>query len=296
MRVVHVLRKPADAPTLVQNVLAHGCGALHVRATEISTKESTARKLGHSAYQIKKGRHGSIVAAGQEGTKDTLCVRRHRPDWRVIAAYLKEARSRKGMSRNAVATALGVGAYYYWWEGYQERGRLPAPEMWPQLKAVLEFDDTHDTVMTETVEVPRVMEAGGGTGRWPANLILEHQPSCEVVGSKRVKTGTATTGAPGWQSDYVGGKSVRRGFSGGFADGDGCEEVPDWRCDLSCPVRVLDQLSLEAGMHSAGNKRPPQHNVEHGYWEDGGWKPLDENPDRYKDTGGASRFFKQVRG
>ena len=48
-------------------------------------------------------------------------------------------------------------------------------------------------------------------------------------------------------------------------------------------------------MHKAGNKKPPRHNVEHGLWVDGGWKPLDRNPDMYSDEGGASRFFKHTQ-
>lgn len=170
MRVIHLLRKPPE-DRLAVNVPLHGCGALHIRGIRIPTTESTSRRLGHNAYQVQGGRHGSLITAGQEGSKHSIEVRKHRPDWREIAVYLREHREALGLSRNAMGELLGVGATYYWWEG---KGRLPSPEAWLRLKDALGFDDTFDQVMTETETVHRTMWSGGIGGRWPSNLILEH--------------------------------------------------------------------------------------------------------------------------
>jgi hypothetical protein len=138
-------------------------------------------------------------------------------------------------------------------------------------------------------------------GRWPANLILQHLPLCELMGTKRVEpsTGSGRTGqgARGWDGSEVYRPRTEdrdQNFGGtSYVDEEGKETVEAWACVPGCPVVELDEQSLAGGMHTAGNKRPPSHNVEHGLWVDGGWKPLNRNPDMYGDEGGASRFFKQ---
>ncbi|MHC4779995.1 MAG: hypothetical protein ACYTFG_15595 [Planctomycetota bacterium] len=141
-------------------------------------------------------------------------------------------------------------------------------------------------------------------GRWPANLVLEHHDGCRRAGTKTVTAGTGSgrtgKGARGWDGSDVYRPNTEdrdRGFGGtSYGHGDCTETVDAWECVEGCPVADLDEQSLAGGMHPAGNKKPPKHNVKHGLWVDGGWKPLDRNPDMYSDTGGASRFFKQVGG
>ena len=75
-------------------------------------------------------------------------------------------------------------------------------------------------------------------GRWPANVVVVHRAGCRVVGELRVPTGTA-------HRERSGGKTI---FSDTekkplpnitYGDSDGMETVPDWRCDLGCPVGAL---------------------------------------------------------
>jgi hypothetical protein len=83
------------------------------------------------------------------------------------------------------------------------------------------------------------------TGRWPANLVLEHRPECRCVGTKEVKThwGQPTErGNPKDRSVYGKGwhaedKPV------GYANADGKETVAAWSCVEGCPVAALDEQS-----------------------------------------------------
>jgi site-specific DNA-methyltransferase (adenine-specific) len=129
------------------------------------------------------------------------------------------------------------------------------------------------------------------SGRWPANLILQHKQGCERGGTRKVP---GITGGTGNHEGSVYGKRTQQGAP--VQDYAGTETIEAWECAPDCPAADLDQQSLAGGMHPAGNKKAPANNVKHGFWVDGGWKPLGRNPDIYGDSGGASRFFKQVKG
>ena len=125
-------------------------------------------------------------------------------------------------------------------------------------------------------------------GRWPSNVILEHRPECKCVGSKKVKGIGGDVSGKEASSPQWGGRT-RVPFSR-HADKDGLEEVPAWECHEDCPVKALDDQS---GVLTSGGKQgniyttdkkglvfPGLHRVT---------SPL------ISDTGGASRFFKQIK-
>lgn len=56
MKVIHVLRKPLSEPTVVANVLKHGCGALNIDATRI-TGEGASPSI---ARRASAGRAGVV--------------------------------------------------------------------------------------------------------------------------------------------------------------------------------------------------------------------------------------------
>lgn len=134
-------------------------------------------------------------------------------------------------------------------------------------------------------------------GRFPTNFILVHDPACKCVGTKKVKpsngSGTAYQDNKEFANQIYQGGWNPKGVSGtaGFTDSEGNEEVPNWKCESSCPVNSLDTQSrilksgeLKAG-HKQGNLRrsmldSPETLIEKDY---GG------------DEGGASRFFKQFQ-
>ncbi|MBQ73357.1 MAG: hypothetical protein CMJ67_10680 [Planctomycetaceae bacterium] len=72
---------------------------------------------------------------------------------------------------------------------------------------------------------------------------------------------------------------------------DGCRCDGDWICEPGCPVARLDADSLAGGMHSAGSSRSAKREA-----GKTGMFPMDGDGHRFGDTGGASRFYKQIGG
>jgi hypothetical protein len=140
------------------------------------------------------------------------------------------------------------------------------------------------------------------SGRWPANVILQHLDGCRCEGIKRVKA-TSIHGESiavrrsGVHHTAGGHQSVGRKQSvTGHADKDGKETVANWICEPGCPVARLDAESLVGGMHSAGKAK--LHDRDRGTCQvtsfTGG--QANTNGGRFGDKGGASRFYKQVGG
>lgn len=88
-----------------------------------------------------------------------------------------------------------------------------------------------------------IQERCGGKGRWPADALFSHDPRCILVGSRKVKGCPATViqgGKDGGGYDPDSGDGSRRGVFEGYGDEDGMEEVDEFACVPSCPVRLLD--------------------------------------------------------
>jgi hypothetical protein len=132
---------------------------------------------------------------------------------------------------------------------------------------------------------------GQKLGRWPANLVLQHLPECQPEGTREV------TGTPGGTS------------SGGSAFGQGAgwnkhnnvvttitraktETVTAWVCAPGCPVAELDAQSGDRSVSGAarvGKKDTVYQGHGSTYIQTKGTGVL------HNDSGGASRFFKQVK-
>ncbi|MFA6235275.1 MAG: hypothetical protein WC824_13955 [Bacteroidota bacterium] len=131
-------------------------------------------------------------------------------------------------------------------------------------------------------------------GRWPANIVLEHKPDCQCLGEKIVKGSYL-------DHDCTGGVLLNRGTAHktGYASPDKTEIVQDWSCSPDCPVTEMDKQSFGVGIHSAGSKTGKQNPD----WAKSEYHPLVFGGNlgavsytgRYGDTGGASRFFKQIQ-
>ena len=87
----------------------------------------------------------------------------------------------------------------------------------------------------------------------------------------------------------------KKGFVGSYFNKNG-----RWPANLilngGSPVHYINKQSLAGGMHSAGHKK--EHDRLRGksvVTTFGGSKTNNTNGGRYGDTGGASRFFKQVK-
>ena len=136
------------------------------------------------------------------------------------------------------------------------------------------------------------------SGRWPANVILQHLDGCRCDGTKRVKpsngSGTAVRHRGVKDSNLYGsglGYLPVETPDLGYTDEDGKEVVANWICEPGCPVERLDADSLAGGMHSAGSSRSAKREA-----GKTGMFPMDGDGHRFGDTGGASRFYKQIGG
>jgi hypothetical protein len=123
-------------------------------------------------------------------------------------------------------------------------------------------------------------------GRWPANVILQHLPSCEQSGTRKVNSGTgADTMTPTTHEGPAkfGYSPERHQFNYGT------EEVANWSCAPGCPVSDVDEQS---GVTSEPY-RVTQRNE--GRADESAWrlKPTEGTLRGHGDAGGASRFFKQ---
>lgn len=130
-------------------------------------------------------------------------------------------------------------------------------------------------------------------GRWPANLVLQHHPDCKQAGTRQIKAITGTLNGS-WRH----GHQYEGGFSGaaqehlgtqiGYGDANGMETVTTWQCADGCPVFWLDSQSGLCPPAGGPKKTDSGEKSIFGI----GAPPTQF----YRDTGGASRFFKQVGG
>ena len=130
-----------------------------------------------------------------------------------------------------------------------------------------------------------------GSGRWPANLVLQHLDGCRQTG---VRGDSLKRAAPEYNPAVQQGK--RASLNGiGNIRGDAwySTEVntPVYECAHGCPVAALD---AQSGVLKSGALPANQYATEHAgrsmFAGAGVW----ENKAYGANEGGASRFFKQV--
>lgn len=141
-------------------------------------------------------------------------------------------------------------------------------------------------------------------GRWPANAIFEHLPGCRQTGVVQVP-GTGLRGATTvtrdtdvrWKPHLNPKSKVETGRVQpvwGYSNPDGTETVAAWECEPGCPVKNLDAQSGDRPVSGAAKTgRPARGGAGTGVVQFG----VEEgNGTLHNDSGGASRFFKQIGG
>jgi len=136
-------------------------------------------------------------------------------------------------------------------------------------------------------------------GRWPANVILQHLDGCRYDGVKKVDSNDRPnhnniprSNTRNVYGDYQSGDTMRPQYG----DNDGTETIANWICEPGCPVAGLDEQS---GVIKGVVRQPTGKAV---YPTDGAamnWNSnsvIDNTVRGFGDTGGASRFFKQIGG
>jgi hypothetical protein len=139
---------------------------------------------------------------------------------------------------------------------------------------------------------------GQRLGRWPANLILQHRPACVREGVREVGSGDKRINE---NDEFHGG--VHAGYArpnrsfythkiSGQVRTYGTETVPAWRCAPECPVAALD---VQSGVSKSTGGRIGNAKGVYTQLGSTGWSGTHEAGDPgFGDTGGASRFFRQV--
>ena len=129
-------------------------------------------------------------------------------------------------------------------------------------------------------------------GRFPSNVILEHKPECRSLGFQQTKGNRVDT-----RPDGDGGRDDKTQWrirptnatKRGYADENGMETVEQWECVEGCPVHHLD---LQSGIsNSTAHKRGSGGGGTH-------IGQLRHRPNSVRgptDSGGASRFFRQIQ-
>jgi len=104
---------------------------------------------------------------------------------------------------------------------------------------------------------------GSSSGRFPANLILQHTPNCVKVGTKTVGSGERRDAKDGNSKPFDDGRGwnsppMTRG--GATApENYGTETVDDWNCSDTCPVRHLDEQTGQ--LYSSDHRRANTHGI-----------------------------------
>jgi site-specific DNA-methyltransferase (adenine-specific) len=130
--------------------------------------------------------------------------------------------------------------------------------------------------------------ASSTQGRFPANLILQHSTMCQLNGLKKVKSGISSDKGGGFGKGQIYGSEKTNGISDNIGGGYGDETIEDWNCVQDCPIRIMDEQS---GILKSG-KLIGEYN---GFGNNGIYgKSGTSNRNYESDSGGASRFFKQV--
>lgn len=122
-----------------------------------------------------------------------------------------------------------------------------------------------------------------GPGRWPANVVLTHSPSCKLVGNRRVKGKKPEKSKKPTENNLYG-KYRERSLNGFYASEDGTEPIEAWECSPGCPVKTLDEQSgNRPGMSGGGTHKKD--------YKGGLFGGIDSTNTARNDSGGASRFF-----
>jgi hypothetical protein len=136
------------------------------------------------------------------------------------------------------------------------------------------------------------------SGRWPANLILEHHAECVKIGTEKVE---------GHKITHYDGDKANRAYGFYIVDEEnrGADQkatnaqkqadlvVDVYDCHPDCPCVGLDEqsgITTGTGGSTSGSSA---------FGQDLGWNSHENRPTaiaRMNDSGGASRYFKQVGG
>lgn len=155
------------------------------------------------------------------------------------------------------------------------------------------FQDT-DSFKIHDMTPEEIQERCGKKGRWPSDALFSHDERCIKVGTRKVKGCPAKVmqgGKDGGGYDPGSGDGSRHTVFEGYGDEAGLEEVDEFACVPSCPVRLLDSLS---GYRKSGKahilRRGKTTGKSMGYGSSSS-ALMEVSDATYGDEGGISRCF-----
>jgi len=132
-------------------------------------------------------------------------------------------------------------------------------------------------------------------GRWPPNVILTHRPGCMHAGHRTVNSGGHYPAARP-SGSKVSGPAGHKGQVELVERHTRGERVEVWDCESGCPVAAMDGqsgvLTSGTGAVKRASSRDAAGNRGAAYGAES--RRVGEPMISYGDSGGASRFFRQV--
>jgi DNA modification methylase len=140
------------------------------------------------------------------------------------------------------------------------------------------------------------MASASPSGRFPANVLLSHHPSCVRVGEKSIKNNSGSVS--GNEPSHAGNENAncygeyQRIPSPKYGDDKGYEIIEDWVCEPNCPIDMMNTQSGDTSSTRIGNPKDAIKKVGNKLF--GGVEQKEQSVSHdYRDSGGASRFFHQ---
>lgn len=162
----------ADLPPAVTTEQAIGFLA-DVRANACEMRVAGRRVLNHVA---------------STNVSDRFWARKHDVDQAEVCDYLREWRSRSGLTVEDIDRRLGYAYTAGHWFRKDASGSIPSPDDWWSLKGILGFDDRYDALVTELVERPITFEQSLRITNWdrPSDTITATCPEIHVNRRRRL--------------------------------------------------------------------------------------------------------------
>mgnify|MGYP001250699897 CR=1 FL=1 len=290
MKTIAVVRKPIKK-NVATNVLVHGCGGLNIDAARIKTTDSTTRTQNpqNNGGSMSEGEWKGGKTGSENGRWPANVILRHLDGCRRVEDDGDDMKT-IAITRKPLAGTVASNTLEHGCGGLNiDAGRI---DTGGEVLSCSKADPYHAADGTQrtwnptsTRGIDRVQHQ---SGRWPANLILQHLDECRCDGVKKVTTNVQ-------HHSY---KRSGEGFIGSIksqpekAHWTNKETVANWICAEGCPAKALDQQS---GTVPTGSWVRPEKAYNFYLEKDGAPGKHEEWRSVKEPESGASRFFKNIK-
>jgi DNA (cytosine-5)-methyltransferase 1 len=135
---------------------------------------------------------GSIITnhIAYTNVKDKFFGRKYEVDQIELCDYLREYRSKSGLSNKKIAELLGVKqtTVDHWFRKDNNSGSIPSKEDYLKLKMILNLDDTYEVALTTYIEKEIKFEQSLRISNWdrPSDTITATSPEIHINKQRRL--------------------------------------------------------------------------------------------------------------